>query len=263
MLDRSSLRDDLPVTVIASLLTQNAEVRILDLGCGQCRLARALVDSRLDLSKLSYHGIELSASLVSEVRAEQRRGVFKGFKSFEVKIRELTDLKGYDRAAFNVISSSNVLHEVWPDLFPGLLRDANRLLAPSGRLCLIDMERLPANEKEPYAVLWRSDEVDQILRAGGFKPYTSSHAKGGGISVFDVQTAPAVSAVDAPAMAATVIRLLGEKKQEALEELLPASETRDDHDESRVSRDRLAALSIAIRRFETHTYTKVLSAHTS
>src|ERR1051325_6459093 len=173
-----SFRDDAMVQDVGDWLANHRTriINILDCGCHDGRLAKMMMAAGLELSRIRYFVFDVADASVQAVRAEQERGVFKDYARFEIVLREIIDMAGYKAATFHLIVVNNLLHEVKPEYIPRVLHKFNELLArPTGKLAIIDMEELPTEECEPYAITWSANEVAAILKAGGFRPTLSTH----------------------------------------------------------------------------------------
>ena len=99
---------------------------------------------------------------------------------------------------------------------PRLLSGLNRLLRKkTGRLIIVDMERLPIAEAESKAINWTGAEIETVLTQGGFSPEVTVHEKS--TRVFQAHVARS-DAVHRSAMLAVLRRLIEAKIELAAEE---------------------------------------------
>ena len=99
--------------------------RLLDLGCGEGSYARELARRGARVT-----GVDGSATLIAAAR---RRSAAAGLDS-EFHCLNANALNGIADDAFDVIVASMVLMNV--EDYPGAIREAHRVLAPGGALCV-------------------------------------------------------------------------------------------------------------------------------
>jgi len=103
---------------------------------------------------------------------------FTGFSDFRIMQRQASDLADFEQGGADLIVLNNALHEISPHLYPELFSNFNCLLQPvRGRICVVDMESLPADSPEAIAINWSAAEVRTFLRAAGFSPEVTLHQK--------------------------------------------------------------------------------------
>ena len=101
---RSSFRDDATVQAVADRLAGDvAEIVVLDCGCESGRLANAMIAAQLDLTRICYFGVEMDIRHVNAVKAAKRRETFKGYRHFDIRLREITDMDGYEPGTFDLV----------------------------------------------------------------------------------------------------------------------------------------------------------------
>ncbi|HEX8243450.1 MAG TPA: class I SAM-dependent methyltransferase [Longimicrobium sp.] len=115
--------------------------RVLDLGCGEGWLARALAERGVDAV-----GVDASAPLVEEARAVG--GVFHVL-SYDDLGTPAADVLG---APFDVVSAN---FSLLGDPLDDVLRAARRLMSPEGFLVVQTAHPWTARGDEPYADGWR------------------------------------------------------------------------------------------------------------
>jgi SAM-dependent methyltransferase len=247
-LSHFSYRDDATIqNVVDWLANHDAEIRILDCGCGGARLAKAMLETNsLDLNRIRYFGFDSDQANVRTVKSEKERGVFSDYKEFDVMLRDITDTLGYKSGVFDLILVTNILHEVLAEEIPQVLLKLNKLIAnPAGRLAVIDMEELPPEVCEPWAVTLTADELGIIERAGGFRPTISrSHRR---VWTYRVVTGP-ISKVNSAGITLALRRILDQKREQ---QLAIAAKYRACGDVSAASQReafRMAAVDLAIHR---------------
>jgi ubiquinone/menaquinone biosynthesis C-methylase UbiE len=245
--DRFSFRQDMAIKELETLLALHPSrgIHVLDCGFRDWRLAKAMMASGLNVRRIFYRGFDVSYAAVQAAHAEQERGAFADFWGFEVKQRNLKDLAGYRSRSFHLIMLNNVLHEVPAEDIPLVLLSLNRLLARKATLSIIDMEQMPPDEFEPWAILWNGQDVERILQAGGFRPRAYRHTKS--VPVYRVSTRAATD-VDTPAMARAVVKILIEKRVRLVATAAAYWASRDNFHESQRAQSELAAVDVAIER---------------
>ncbi len=245
--DRFSFRQDMAIKELENLLVLHPSkgIHVLDCGFLDCSLAKAMMASGLNVSRIFYCGIDVSDVAVNAARAEQERGAFADFGGFEVRQRALIDLLGYKRVSFHLILLNNVLHEVQADAIPPVLRSLNELLARGATLSIIDMEQLPPDEFELWAIFWNGQDVERILQAGGFHPRVYRHTKA--VPVYRVSTRAATD-VDTSGMAREVVKILIEKRVRLVATATGYRASRDNSQESRRVQSALATVDVDIER---------------
>lgn len=121
-LSHFSFRDDVTINYISDWLTNNDRtIRILDCGCRDARLARAIMQAELDLSRIRYYGFDSSNDHVRAANAEKNNGYFDGYQEILIKLRDITDTAGYEIGTFDLILLSNLFHEILPEDIPQML----------------------------------------------------------------------------------------------------------------------------------------------
>ncbi|MDT0631630.1 class I SAM-dependent methyltransferase [Rubrivirga litoralis] len=128
--------------------------RVLDVGCGEGWLARAL-----GALGASVHGVDASAPLVEAARAEGGAGVTYDVLDYEAAAADPDRLGGpYDVAVFNF--------SLLDDRAAAPLRAAAAVLERGGRIVVQTVHPLTAGA--PYADGWREETFDGV--EGDFEP---------------------------------------------------------------------------------------------
>lgn len=240
-----AFREDAAIQLIADLLADpDREISILDCGCHDARLAKAMMRAGLDVSRLRYFGIDENRAIVQAVQEED----FKDYRRFQIMLRDISDVGGHEAGAFDLIVVNNLLHEVLPERIPSMLAKLNDLLArPDGKLFLVDMEELTAEDCEPWAVTWCAKEVERILRAGGFSPIVSRHPKR--VCAYRVVT-NSIPSVNLTEVVLALFRILHEKKERLLATTARLRASRDISAYAQQEECRLAAVELSIHQLK-------------
>jgi hypothetical protein len=175
---RSSIREDAVIRELVRLLADHkGKIRVIDTCCGFGGLARRiLLAMETEVQRIDYVAVDRDSACID--RMILSGDDFKSFGSFKPLLRDVCDLGGVGLADAHLVILNNVLHEIPPRIFPQMFVSLNALLCPNdGRICLIDMESLPADFPEANAISWTTSEIVEILIASGFKPEASTHDK--------------------------------------------------------------------------------------
>lgn len=100
-----------------------AEIRFLDLGCGDGKFFQYLQDEGLSLSNI--HGVEVSQKRVDRCHA-------MGWSS--VKFMEPGSALPYADGSFDIVNMMEVVEHVPAETIGGLLAEVRRVMAPAARL---------------------------------------------------------------------------------------------------------------------------------
>jgi 2-polyprenyl-6-hydroxyphenyl methylase/3-demethylubiquinone-9 3-methyltransferase len=118
-------------------------MRILDLGCGKGRFARALQEDGAEVT-----GIDLSAAMLSEAEGVDRvRGAARSLP--------------FRSGCFDAVLAIEVFEHLDPDTWDATLAEARRVLRPRGTLAIVDKSLASWNAQRPWmpsALLKRIDE---------------------------------------------------------------------------------------------------------
>jgi ubiquinone/menaquinone biosynthesis C-methylase UbiE len=189
---RSSIREDAVIRELARLLAdyQSDDICVLDVCCGVAPLAKRIMKSvGPDVSRVVYWAVDRDTGCIETVRAQQDE--FASFRSFELMQRQGWDLMDLNPRKMDLIALNNALHEIPPRFYPQLFTTFNSLLNPArGRVCIVDMETLPADAPESIAIVWSGKEVQQFLTTAGFVPEVTLHEKQSTVCQVHVRHAP-------------------------------------------------------------------------
>jgi SAM-dependent methyltransferase len=122
---------------LAGHIATLAPRRVLDVGCGFGRTVRALVR---ELPDAEVHGCDLSAPAL---RLAHWHAVSDG-ASIALARARAEDLARYPDGFFDVVTATMLVHEMPPASVRAFLRAARRVLAPGGRLVVLDFYLIPA-----------------------------------------------------------------------------------------------------------------------
>jgi ubiquinone/menaquinone biosynthesis C-methylase UbiE len=136
---------------------------VLDIGSATGSLA--LAAKRRVGRAGSVRGIEPSAAMVAY--AARKAKLTRARVDFDVgKAQELP----YDDASFDVVTCTLVLHQVGHDSWRPVLAEIRRVLAPGGRLLLVDISIDPSAGTTPHSHgIFDLDRLDPLLEAVGFR----------------------------------------------------------------------------------------------
>ncbi len=245
-----SFRDDVTINYISDWLTNNDRpIQMLDCGCRDARLAKAIMQAELNLSRIRYYGFDSSSDHVRSANAEKHNGYFDGYNELFIKLRDITDTAGYEIGTFDLIILNNLFHEILVEDIPQMLLELNRLLIPSsGRMIFTDMEELPVEDCEYWPVLWSGSEHAKILQAGGFDPSLSSYPKR--VRVYRVVNGP-IANVNIAGVTNALLEILIEKKVQLMARAIPYRACANASPDSQLVGCRLAAVEIAINQLKT------------
>lgn len=218
-----SFRHDVTVETIREQASKYPCIRLLDCGCGNGSLPEAIAKAGLPINRIRYFGFDQNEHHARQTRAQAQSA---GYDLVDVKVRELSDLAGYSRCSFDVIVLNNILHEIPVELLPRLFEQLDSFLArPHGVLCIVDMEALPPEDAiEPWAVMWKASEIEQLLRAGNWSPQHTIHPKR--VMTYKVVISP-TEHVDLNGMDRFLKSALKDKKRRLLDCLIHRRETGD------------------------------------
>jgi ubiquinone/menaquinone biosynthesis C-methylase UbiE len=107
--------------------------RVLDVGCGTGSLAIAA--ARVVGSAGRVAGVDPSPEMIERATAKARRaGVSVGF------VATAGEALPFPAESFDVVTLSLVLHQLPTDALHGTMAQVRRVLAPGGRLLLVDLD---------------------------------------------------------------------------------------------------------------------------
>jgi SAM-dependent methyltransferase len=245
-----SYRDDATIqNVVDRLANDHADLRMLDCGCGDARLAKAMMETgSVDLNRIRYFGFDSDQTLVRSVKSEKEREVFSNYKEFDVRLHDITDPLAYEDRSFDLILVNNIIHEIAAKDIAQVVLKLNKLLTdPKGRLAVIDMEELPLEVCEPWAVPLTADELGKTLRAGGFKPAISRHHKR--VWTYRVVIGP-ISQVNTDGITLALRKILSKKREQQLAVAAKYHACGDISADSQREACRMAAVELAIHQLK-------------
>jgi SAM-dependent methyltransferase len=135
-------------TVIAGLPRKEGPIRILDFGAGKARLLAGLTEECADPAQnVDYVAFEPEG----DNRGSCERQLVAAYGSSDRRLYGTVDELFASRAeeTFDVVVMCNVLHEIAPSDWPGILGQRGpvyRALKPSGYLLLVEDLRIPVGE---------------------------------------------------------------------------------------------------------------------
>jgi 2-polyprenyl-3-methyl-5-hydroxy-6-metoxy-1,4-benzoquinol methylase len=132
-------------------------VKLLDIGCGNGRLAQRLDRENLHLE---YVGVDATAALIELAQTARYKHVTALFCVSDVTQRDWT--RRVPNAPFDLVVALAVLHHIPSfDLRAQVLRDARALLKPNGK-CLMTNWKFDENERlRKKIVPWSTVEIDE------------------------------------------------------------------------------------------------------
>jgi len=135
--------DDYRLRGVLDALGPVAGLRVLDLGCGKGRFARALQDRGAEVV-----GLDLSSAMLAEAH---------GIGRVRGSIRRLP----FRSSSFDAVLAVEVFEHLDPQTWPEALGEARRVLSPRGTLVVIDKSLASWNAQRPWlpsALVKRIDE---------------------------------------------------------------------------------------------------------
>lgn len=165
-LDAPERRARMPWEAIRAALDIGAGARIADVGAGTGYYTFALLDGAVRPGLV--HAIDPSAPMLEELTRRAREQGREMLLRTHVAAAEALPI---DDASVDRVILGNVFHEL--DDPAQALSEARRVLAPSGRVLVVDWERPDdahgdAEIGPPYAHRTARGEVEEALRMAGF-----------------------------------------------------------------------------------------------
>ena len=165
-LDAPGRRARMPWEAIRSAVDVWAGARVADVGAGTGYYIFALLDGAVQPGLV--HAIDASAPMLEELARRAREQGKELLLRTHVAAAEALPI---DDASVDRVIFGNVFHEL--DDPARALSEARRVLAPSGRVLIVDWERPDDAQGEPeigppYAHRTARSEVEDALRTAGF-----------------------------------------------------------------------------------------------
>ena len=165
-LDSPERRARMPHASILAALELGAHVRVADVGAGTGYVTFALLDA--EVPPAVVHAVDVSEPMLEELTRRAALHVRGGLVHVHVARAESLPL---DAASVDRVVLGNVFHEL--DDPPRALAEARRVLAPGGRLVVLDWERPAGATGEadigpPYEHRIASGDVETALRSADF-----------------------------------------------------------------------------------------------
>jgi ubiquinone/menaquinone biosynthesis C-methylase UbiE len=165
-LDSPERRARMPPAAIVAALELTPRARVADVGAGSGYVTFALLDAESRPSRV--HAVDVSQPMLGELRRRLAEHAHGGVVETRLAPAENLPL---DAASVDRVVLGNVFHEL--DDPAGALAEARRVLAPSGRILILDWERPDgargaADIGPPYEHRVAKRDVEGALRAAGF-----------------------------------------------------------------------------------------------
>jgi 2-polyprenyl-6-hydroxyphenyl methylase/3-demethylubiquinone-9 3-methyltransferase len=109
-----------------------AGLRVLDVGCGKGRFARALIEAGADVIGLDLSRVMLNAAV--------------GLDRVQARARQLP----FQSSSFDAVLAVEVLEHIEPRSLDAMLAEARRVLRPSGRFVAVDKNVYSLNARWPW-----------------------------------------------------------------------------------------------------------------
>jgi 2-polyprenyl-6-hydroxyphenyl methylase/3-demethylubiquinone-9 3-methyltransferase len=141
--EHSLAPEDARLGAILAALGPLEGMKVLDLGCGKARFARALATRGADLI-----GVDLSRAMLAAANGVDR---------VQASVRRLP----FRSSSFDAVLAVEVFEHVEPRSLDGVLAEARRVLRPGGRFVVVDKNIISWNAQRPWlpsAVLKWIDE---------------------------------------------------------------------------------------------------------
>ena len=165
-LDAPERRARMPWHAIRTAVDIQGGARVADVGAGTGYYTFALLDGAVQPALV--HAIDASAPMLEELARRAREQARELLLRTYVAVAEALPL---DDASVDRVIFGNVFHEL--DDPVQALSEARRVLAPSGRVLIVDWERPDAAHGDPeigppYAHRTARSEVEKALATAGF-----------------------------------------------------------------------------------------------
>ena len=165
-LDSPDRRARMPPAAVAAALELGPHARVADVGAGSGYVTFALLDAESPPAVI--HAVDVSEPMLDELARRAERHARGAAVHVHVAPAETLPLEA---ASVDRVVLGNVFHEL--DDAPRALAEARRVLAPEGRIVILDWERPDgasgaAEIGPPYEHRVASRDVELALEAAGF-----------------------------------------------------------------------------------------------
>jgi len=146
---------------ILAALDIEAGQTVLDAGCGTGYMAK-------EFSALVGPAGQVHALDPDEVGIERLRREAEG-TNISARVGDITADTGLPAAAFDLVYLSNVVHGFSPDRMEGFAAEVRRLLAPAGRLAIVEIVKRATPVGPPLEMRLSPEELTAAM---GLRPAT-------------------------------------------------------------------------------------------
>lgn len=130
--------------------------RVLDAGCGNGYMSKEF-SKRVGSTGIVY-ALDTDENSIAALRAEALG------TNIVAMVVDITGYTGLPAAAFDLIYLSTVLHGFPPERFSGFQAEVKRLLAPGGRLAVVEIVKRETPFGPPMGIRMSSEELKAALR---------------------------------------------------------------------------------------------------
>ncbi len=146
--------------ILAALAVQPGQT-ILDAGCGNGYMSKEF--SRLAGPTGTVYALDPDEIAIAMLRRET------GGSNIEAVVGDITAPTALPAAAFNFIYLSTVVHGFTPEQMRGFATETERLLAPRGRLAIVEIVKRETSFGPPLEIRLSPEDLQAAL---GLKPAT-------------------------------------------------------------------------------------------